>query len=62
MTRDEYDQLIVMLGFAIGAVSGSGDTAQFYRWLAFVNNLNATNPDFAPYEIPAEYRAGVAQN
>jgi hypothetical protein len=57
MSHEQYDRLIVMLGFAIGAVSREGDPARFYRWIAFVNDLNATNRDFTPYEIPVQYRA-----
>lgn len=49
MDRDDYDHLLLILGFAIGAVH---DNNFFYRWLEFVNDLNRTNPYFTPNQIP----------
>lgn len=56
MTRNDYEQLMLILGYACGAASAK-NPAIFYTWLAFVNDLNATNPNFTPREIPAEGRS-----
>lgn len=52
MTLGNYMQLLMILGFALGARQAQGDRPGFYRWLAFVNDLNTGNPNFAAYEIP----------
>lgn len=56
MPRDDWETLLIMLGYALGAAGHSKDKEQFWRWVAFVNRLNATNPRFTPYEIPEEFR------
>lgn len=69
MTRDDYEQLLHMLGFALGGAFRGRDDGQFfrqtirqlsepifYRWVDFVNRLNTGNPRFQPYEIPEEYQ------
>lgn len=55
MTRDDYDRLTLMLGFAVGAVMRTGDMRMFYTWLRFTNELNNGNPNFTPYKIPPEF-------
>lgn len=53
LTSDEYDQLLLILGYALGArMHDHGHDATWDRWLVFVNNLNAGNPRFVPYEVP----------
>lgn len=52
MTLGDYTQLLMMLGFALGARDAQEDRGGFYRWLAFVNDLNTGNPNFVPYKIP----------
>jgi len=60
MTREQYDSLMTMLGFALGAVMAQiDDKEMFYSWLSFTNELNNGNPNFTPYEIPEEYRSTV---
>lgn len=56
MTSDEYSQLLFMLGVSACESNKPGDRTIFYRYNAFMNHLNAGNPDFTPYEIPEEYR------
>jgi hypothetical protein len=47
MTTGEYEQLLLVLGMAIGAT----ETAELRRTLfRFVNELNRTNPNVKPYE------------
>jgi len=53
MTRDQFARLTIMMGFALGQCLRTDDRKMFYRWLQFINDLNATNPNFTPYEIPA---------
>ena len=56
MTRDDHDQLMMLLGYALGAIQGNHSARSFYRALDFINRLNATHPRYTPYEIPEEYR------
>ena len=56
MTRDDFDTLLLELGTAAGAAARDHDRVSLYRSLDLANRLNATNPDFTPYEIPAEYQ------
>jgi|KBSMisStandDraft_5_1062788.scaffolds.fasta_scaffold82830_6 hypothetical protein len=58
MSRDDYDLLTIMLGSALG--SAFGDKRLFYAWVDFANRLNAGNPRWAPYEIPAEFQPNHA--
>jgi hypothetical protein len=55
MSRENYEQLIHILGFSLGALK-KGNEETFYRWIDFVNRLNRTNPHFQQYEIPEAYR------
>lgn len=59
MRPSDYEKLLCILGLAMGAVRRMGwprDT--FYRILEFLNELNATNPEYTPYEIPEQYGQG----
>ncbi len=51
MTVGDYEQLLMILGYAIGACSERSEQ-EFYLWLKFVNELNTGNPHYTPYEIP----------
>lgn len=57
MTLDDWEKLLLILGFAIGTVHRQEGSPQFYSFLQFVNELNRTNPRFTQYEIPEEFRA-----
>lgn len=52
MTRDDYSTLMFMLSGALGSAS-QGRGLSFNSCLRFVNELNRTNPNFTPYEVPA---------
>lgn len=56
MTRDDFDNLILMLGYATGAASAQQDQTMFWNWLRFANELNNGNPHFRPYDIPPEFQ------
>jgi hypothetical protein len=55
MTRDDYDRLMIMLGYACGASRARSEISLFWSWLRFTNELNNGNPNFTPYEIPPEF-------
>lgn len=58
MSVDDYDNLLLNLGYQAGRLSpAEEDDAGFYRSIAFVNELNRTNPNFTPYQIPADFYA-----
>jgi hypothetical protein len=54
MTQHDYEMLVMILGFATGKLEPQ-QTATFWLWIQFVNELNRTNPHFSQYEIPEEY-------
>lgn len=56
MSFDDYSLLLIMLGAATGLAHQRGDEVRFWRWIDFVNRMNAGNPNFTPYDIPDEYR------
>lgn len=53
MTGEDFDDLLLMLGYAIGA---NPEKRWQYRWLALANRMNEGNPRYTPYEIPEEFR------
>jgi hypothetical protein len=53
MLREDYDMLLLLLGYTAGALE---DHDMLWPCLEVVNDLNATNPQFKPYPIPAEHR------
>jgi len=55
MTKAQYDQLLMMLGFAAGAAHKDVNETLFYHFIAFTNKLNATNPHFNQYALPEEF-------
>jgi hypothetical protein len=58
MTRDDYDSLLLALGRATGCCSRDGDRAGAYRLVALINRLNAGNPHYRPYNLPAGMSRG----
>jgi hypothetical protein len=60
MSKDDFDRLLLMLGFAAGAAKAQGDNVRFYSWIEFVNELNRTNPRFIPYQIPEKFRSALS--
>lgn len=53
MTQGDYDSLLIRLGFSSGS-----KTFSLAHSLALLNRLNAGNPNYRPYAIPAEVRRG----
>jgi len=56
MTRGDYDNLLIAVGIAAGVSAHDPDKTVFWMWIDFANRLNATNPRFAQYEVPEEFR------
>jgi len=55
LSVNDYETLLLMLGFAAGAVSRESHQNIFWRWVALVNRINEGNPQFTPYEIPLAF-------
>lgn len=53
MTPGDYDSLLIRLGFSSGS-----NTFSLAHSLALLNRLNAGNPNYRPYAIPAEAARG----
>jgi hypothetical protein len=57
MSQSEFNELVLILGYAAGAANQEGDRRMFYRLIAFANAVNEQNPNWRRYEIPEEMRA-----
>lgn len=55
MSREDYNLMLLITGYSLGIIK-LNDPDLFWPALEFVNELNAGNPQFTPYEIPAEHR------
>lgn len=54
MSRDDYDALLMQLGYAAGA-AGRNDDPVFHRNnILLLNRLNAGNPNYTMYRAPKE--------
>jgi hypothetical protein len=53
LTQDDYDSLLVLIGYATGAAYQHGNLAMARRFLALANRINKDNPAWIPYDIPA---------
>ncbi|HEX4275797.1 MAG TPA: hypothetical protein VHZ74_10600 [Bryobacteraceae bacterium] len=51
MNFDDWNMLLIVLGFATGAALEGQFPITSGRILGLVNRLNEGNPDFTPYEI-----------
>ena len=51
MTQDDWAQLLLTIGYAIGATGQNGNSRLHGRMLALVNRLNIGNPHFTPYKV-----------
>jgi hypothetical protein len=55
MSRDDFDTLLVIIGYATAAAMDR-DRAAAYLFLQFANDLNRDNPQYTPYRIPPEFQ------
>ena len=54
LTKDEYESLILALGYATGAAMKTGETNMQRAFLKLANAINRDNSSWVPYEIPPE--------
>jgi hypothetical protein len=47
--------LLIMLGAARACITEIAPK-RFWRWLSFINELNRTNPQFTPYQVPEDWQ------
>jgi hypothetical protein len=52
LSRDEYDAMLLMCGFACGAASQLQERGMLKSFVHLTNRLNEWNPNFKAYEIP----------
>jgi hypothetical protein len=55
LTEEQFQTLLLMAGCATGAAFKEGDRQLAYRFVELCNAINKDNPQFIPYDIPAEY-------
>lgn len=54
VTQEEFDELLLVLGYAGGSAAREQNRWMLPMSLRLVNRLNTGNPDFRPYEVPGE--------
>jgi hypothetical protein len=54
MSRDDYQNLLLALGQAVGLALRDGESARATRGFLLVNRLNEGNPRFTPYNVLEE--------
>lgn len=54
LTDDEFDQLLVVCGYAAGAAMNDRDDRLAYSFIQLANRINEGNPKYTPYELPEE--------
>jgi hypothetical protein len=59
MPVDEFELLLMALGYAAGAAHRDHDQHLFWRWIKLANSINRGNPQYRPYEIDDAAEAGV---
>ena len=55
MSVDNYDRMMILLGWVAGAARQLEKLPTFWKVIRFCNDLNAGNPQYTPYEIPEEH-------
>lgn len=50
MSRRDYEELLMLMGFALGRTQSQTLLNNFVR---FTNRLNSGNPNYTPYEVKA---------
>ena len=49
MSREDYEHLLITLGYAVGVFLQQGGRAQLRTACALVNRINQGNPGYKPY-------------
>lgn len=54
LNRDQFDVLLLALGYATGAADRDGNRKFFNAFMRITNAVNRDNPNFTPYAIEGE--------
>jgi hypothetical protein len=57
LTYDEYERLLLVMGYAVGAAFSHGDQQMAYGFVDLINRVNKDKPHFQPYAIPDEFKS-----
>ena len=52
MTVEEYDTVMILLGYGMACAKRNGDEDLFRSWRRLCNSLNKGHPNYVPYEVP----------
>jgi hypothetical protein len=52
LTRDEFDVLLIMMGYAAAAAYQQKNTSMAYAFIRIANAVNKDNLNWTPYEVP----------
>ena len=53
LTDDEFDQLLIVCGYAAGAAMNNREDRLAYSFIQLANRINEGNPNWTPYEVQA---------
>lgn len=62
MSREDYESLLLFLGYATGAAAIRGEFREGDSIIALTNRLNTGNPNYKPYEIAENPNADALCN
>lgn len=51
LTNEEYDELLIMIGYAAGSAGKMGNMELRNNFLRLLNRINEGNPNWTPYEV-----------
>ena len=54
MSLEDWQNLLLTLGYAMGAMAANNDMNSRNSLLQLVNRLNQGNPHYTPYQVEAE--------
>jgi len=60
LTRDEFEVLLLMMGYATGAAFKENPRLA-HSFLELANRVNKDSPNWKPYQIPDEFKSEKAQ-
>jgi hypothetical protein len=56
LSREDFETLLLALGIATGTCFRDGNDKLGYRIILLTNTINQNNPDWTPYDVPADER------
>jgi hypothetical protein len=60
LTLGEYDRLLLMMGFAVGAAFNDKSYRLAYQFVDLSNRINRNNPHWTPYQIPDVFKSDTS--